>query len=322
MATEMHRLSLTRRRLLLGATAIAANALVTACGGGSSATNTPPPAPSPTTAPTPILATAIPPTAVPAATATLVPPTVAPTVAPTIVPTTPPTVAATPAATASLSAQAVTSRLATTTTAPTLPLIVFAGAGATNGAGLPPLATYPTQTIALLAPAQYDAVNLGMAGPSPWTLAIMNDQAPTNIDPLYAASRSKNIVVLFDFHNDLYTGVSVEETFARLVTFCQARRKVGFKVVIGTLTPGEAIPPVQGRPSQDYEPVRQGVNTLIRTNLASFADALADVGADPTIGAPGAAANTKYFQRFDYFRLTPQGASIVAEIVKTAILTL
>src|SRR5260370_194042 len=76
-------------------------------------------------------------------------------------------------------------------------------------------------------------------GPPSSTLAAMPDQAPTDLDPPYAASRSKNIVVLFDFHPDLYTGVSVEETFARIVTFCQARRKVGFKVVIGTLTPGE-----------------------------------------------------------------------------------
>ncbi len=306
--------SLARRRVLLGAAAIAANALAVACGGA--ATSTPPPAPAPTAAPP------LPATAAPAASAPTGAPTAAPTAAQAIQPTTPsrvaatvaPTAAPTAAVTAAIPVSTVGARLPTTTGTPTRPLIVFVGASMVYGLGVQPTETFPSQTVALLAPAMYDAVNLGvMEGV---TLAELLPQAPKTIDPLYAANRGTNIVVLGGT-NDLGAGASVDEAFAKMVAFCQARRKIGFKVVVLTILPN-SVPLSGGR---TYENERQRYNTYIRTSLTTFADALADVSADPTIGAAGAQANRTYYQS-DGTHPTAKTYSIVAGIVKAAILTL
>ncbi|MGI8858271.1 MAG: SGNH/GDSL hydrolase family protein [Thermomicrobiales bacterium] len=318
MAGEPLSRSLARRRVLLGAVAIAANALAAACGGV--ATSTPQPAPATTAAP-PLPATSVPTvsaTPVASTVAPSVPPTLVPTVSQAIQPTTPPIATAQPAPTAAVTAaipvSTVGARLPTTTGTPTKPLLVFVGASMVYGLGVQPTETFPAQTIALLAPAMYDAVNLGVMGGV--TLAELLPQAPRTIDPLYAASRSKNIIVLGGT-NDLGAGASVDEAFAKMVTFCQARRKVGFKIVALTILPN-SVPLSGGR---TYENERQRYNTSIRTNLTTLADALADVSADPTIGVAGAQMNRVYFQS-DGTHPTAKAYSIVAGIVKTAILTL
>jgi lysophospholipase L1-like esterase len=197
---------------------------------------------------------------------------------------------------------------------PTTPLILFVGASMVYGLGVPRTETFPAQTMALLAPTMYDAVNLGvMEGV---TLAELLPRAPKTIDPLYAASRSKNILVLGGT-NDLGAGATVDEAFARMVIFCQARRRVGFKVVVLTILPN-SVPLSGGR---TYENERQHYNANIRSELASYADALADVSADPTIGAAGAQMNREYYQS-DGTHPTAKAYAIVARIVKAAILTL
>ena len=303
---------LTRRHLLRGTAATAATALIAACGGNSGATDTPKPLPA-TTTPTPVqvAATTLPSSSISSATATAPPP---PTSAPTALPTVPATLTPTPAATASVAVATVGTTLATTTGSPTAPLIVFVGSSTTIGFGIPPTDNYPAQTIALLAPAKYDAVNLGVNGRPASTMISL---AAKNIDPLYAASRSKNVVVMWGGGNDLDQGASAEEAYANIVTFCQARRSVGFKVVVLTLLPRTGYV----REGTDYEANRGVINTSIRKNLASFADALADIGANPIIGAAGAQANLDYYQP-DGTHPTRKGYSIVAGIVKDAILTL
>lgn len=289
-----------RRDLLFGAATTAAAALITACGSGSSATDTPKPA-VPTVPPTPT--TGITPS-----------PTVAPTTAPLTTATIAPTAIATPASTASVAVATVGTTLATATGSPTAPLIVFAGSSLTIGFGIPPTENYPAQTIALLAPAKYDAVNLGVNGRPTSTMISL---AAKNIDPLYAASRSKNVVVMWEGGNDLLQGASAEEAYANIVKFCQGRRSVGFEVVVLTLLPRTSYV----REGTDFEADRDVINMSIRRNLASFADALADVGADPTIGIAGAQANSEYYQP-DGTHLVRKGYSIVADIVKAAIVAL
>jgi lysophospholipase L1-like esterase len=194
--------------------------------------------------------------------------------------------------------------------APTTPLIVFAGGSHVYGDGVAHAETFPAQTIALLAPTLCDAINVAANG---LTVSVLNRNAPITIDLLYAAGRSKNIVVLYVGGEDLGRGgIGVEEFFAGIVTFGQERRSIGFKVVICTLLP---------QPDEQFEMERQVFNARARTELTRFADALADVGADPTIGAPGAHANREYYQS-DGTHPTGKGHGIIATIVKAAILTL
>jgi lysophospholipase L1-like esterase len=295
MTTDVRPRSLTRRRLLLGATAIAVNALASACGSN-----------------VPITPAA---TAIPAAGTRLA--SNLATSTPIVATTTIPTAAAAPATTAAtIRVPTVGTTLATTTGTPTMPLIVFVGGSVPSGLGVQPTESVPAQTVALLGPGKYDAVTISNASGS--TFGQWTTLAPTTIDPLYAASRSKNIVVLFGGSGDLVGSASVADTIARLVTFGQARRRVGFKVVItsllartgslGGLTPGE------------FEIERQDYNASVRKNFASFADALADIAADPTIGAAGATANRTYYQS-DEVNPTAAGHRIIAGIVKAAILS-
>ena len=199
---------------------------------------------------------------------------------------------------------------------PTTPLLIFTGDSLTYGDHVQRTETYPAQTIALLAPARYDAVNLGMNADR---IASLNMRADTTIDPLYAASRSKNIVVLWGGGNDLAVDASADETFARLVTFGQARRRVGFTVVVLTLLPRTGL--LGGMSKEEFETRRQGLNASMRQNLAMFADALADVAAAPTFSAVSITANREYFAT-DETHLIAKGYSIIAPIVKTTILTL
>ncbi len=158
------------------------------------------------------------------------------------------------------------------------PLIVFAGASVTAGLGVRRSEAFPARTIALLAPAAYDAVTVAVSGRTVHTVAAT---APTEIDPLYDPHRAGNTVVLYAGLNDLCAGAGIDETLARLAAFAQGRRRVGFTVVLGTLLPSTVDP----GPGESYEARRQRVNERLRADTARFADALADLGADPMIGS-------------------------------------
>ena len=281
MADDPHSRRLTRHGVLLGVAAVAANALVAACGSNVPVTPAATAIPAAGTRLAPSLPTTTQPTATPA-------PFVVPTVGRT---------------------------LDATTSAPTTPLIAFLGAAfAVASPNIPRTETLPAQTMALLAPARYDAVDLTVAGD---TLDRLNTRASWAIDPLYAASRRKNILVFSSGINDLYNGRTVAETFAKMVMVGQARRQVGWKIVWLTLIPSWDM----ASTVEDYVIQRQAINALMRANRASFADALADVGADATMGVEGIEADRAYYQS-DGWQLTAEGYRIMAGYVTQAIRTL
>lgn len=291
--------SLTRRHVLLGATAIAANALAAACGGGSSATDTPKPAP--TTAaviPAPIAATSAAPSS-PATTVPTAPPTVAPTAAaPAASPVTPSAaLAATPVSTS--------------------PFIAFVGSSTTRGVGADAGKDYPSQMVALLAPTHYEFVNLGIDNE---VSAEFIQRAPQNVDPLYNPTHAKNIVVLWgNLDNAPRTyacgAVPIDKIYDNFATFCKARKAVGWKTV--TLTT------FRQRNNFAFDEFESGIalNAKLRATWQEFCDTLVDVMADPRLGADGAQNNTQYF-RPDGMHMTGDGYAIVAEMVKAAILKL
>lgn len=144
------------------------------------------------------------------------------------------------------------------------------------------------------------------------TMATMNTQAATQVDPYYLASRSKNVAVLWAGTNDLALNesLSAADLFALSETWVTGRQAVGFKTVIGTLLPKSYA----GTPA-NYESRRLAYNALLRSS--SSADAIADMAANTTIGDAGDETNTTYY--VDLLHLTAAGNVIVAGIVKTAI---
>lgn len=188
------------------------------------------------------------------------------------------------------------------------PLLLFTG----NSLTAVPVSDYVQQVAALL-PSIYDIVNQGVNGQ---TTTTMNTQASTKVDSCYRATRLKNICTPWEITNDLYFGATKENAYTAYVNFCTARRNQGFQVVACTILPRSDVDtPV------DFETSRTYCNSNIVSNWASFADALADIGANTTIGEAGDELNTTYYTA-DKVHLNSTGFGIVAGIVKDAILTL
>lgn len=188
------------------------------------------------------------------------------------------------------------------------PLLLFTG----NSLTAVPVSDYVQQVAALL-PSIYDIVNQGVNGQ---TTTTMNAEASTKVDSCYRPTRLKNICIPWEITNDLYFGATKEDAYTAYANFCTARRSQGFQVVACTILPrSDAGAPV------DFETSRTYCNSNIVSNWASFADALANIGANTTIGEAGDELNTTYYTA-DKVHLNTTGFGIVAGIVKDAILTL
>jgi lysophospholipase L1-like esterase len=167
---------------------------------------------------------------------------------------------------------------------------------------------YPAQTMALLGNG-FDVVNLAVGGQ---TTTIMNSQASTRVDPVCSDARLRNIIVPWEITNDLFFGATKEAAYSAYVTYCTNRRARGFKVVAVTVLP-RSDPGTPG----DFEVSRAYCNSNIVSNWATYADALADVAANTTIGETGDQTNATYY--VDLVHMTNAGYGIVAGIVAPAI---
>ena len=188
-------------------------------------------------------------------------------------------------------------------------LVVFDGCSLVQDAGVAPEDGMPAQVMALL-PAGLDMANLGVGGQ---TTPMMAADAAAEVDPLFAASRRRNILVCWEGTNDLILGSAqpydAQLAYRHLAAYCKARQRAGFRVVICTVVP-------RGRSAAFYE-ARNALNADLRAHWRSFADALADVGANRTIGADGAETDATYYR--DTVHLTAAGYAIVARVVAGAV---
>lgn len=125
---------------------------------------------------------------------------------------------------------------------------------------------------------QWDFLNMARDG---WTTPNMISQAFSKIDPLYEpALGDKNILIVWEGINDISSGSTDIQAFNNLKSYCQARKLVGWKIIVGTITPRNG-----GATNQNTK--RLSVNTMIRDAFSSnetWLDAIADVGADSQIG--------------------------------------
>lgn len=108
------------------------------------------------------------------------------------------------------------------------------------------------------------------------------------VDAMFDARRSKNIISILYGANDISSDGSGVELFTnRLTAWSLARKAVGFKIVMSTVLPryvGNA----------DFEASRLVANTYIRNNVNIW-DGLADNGADTVMGNAANLGDTTYY---------------------------
>jgi lysophospholipase L1-like esterase len=188
-------------------------------------------------------------------------------------------------------------------------LVVFDGCSLVDDDGLAPEDGMPAQVMALL-PSGFGMKNLGVGGQ---TTQMMAADAAAEVDPLYDAARPTCVLVCWEGTNDLILGAAppydARQAYEHLAAYCKARQRAGFRVVICTVLP-------RGRSAAFYE-ARDQLNAELRTHWRSFADGLADVAADKTIGGNGAETDAMYYR--DTVHLTAAGYAIVAGVVAGAV---
>lgn len=187
------------------------------------------------------------------------------------------------------------------------PLLVVDGNShsAEFGGGLDAVDQWPEKLIVAQGMGGWDYENFAVSGQQTYAMAA---DAATQIDPLYDPERSRNLLLVWEITNHIsHTTETATEIYEELRDYCLARQAVGWEVVVFTCM-------ARSSSRGDYESVRQAVNTLVRDNWATFADALVDIGADATLGTPTAYLNTTYFQG-DEIHLTPAGQTLVATLV-------
>jgi len=145
------------------------------------------------------------------------------------------------------------------------------------------------------------------------TTAYLVSRAADNVDSYL--SSSINIVVIWAGINDIaasryYLPASVP--YNNLVSYCKERKAKGWKVIICT-----EISVGGTGPNGVCDVVRTELNDSIKAHWREFADGLADLGADKSIGHLGAYKDNAYF--VNELHLTEAGTNCVAEVISKAV---
>lgn len=197
------------------------------------------------------------------------------------------------------------------------PLVLCAGNSLTSGTGSTSGATqtlsstannYPGQLWSLLGSSVYSVRIDGYPGRNTPQMIL---EVPAFGDLYrYPSTGQKQVAVCWEITNDLGSTTNAWASYRRFVSFCQARRALGWKVIAVTVLPR------QDSPYAGFETARLQVNTWIKANWQSFADNYADVASDSRLQDP---TNTTYFYT-DKVHLTSVGYGIVASIIQAAVL--
>ena len=115
----------------------------------------------------------------------------------------------------------------------------------------------------------------------------MAANAPVSVDPLYRPNAVRNLVIIWGGINDMFSGgSSASQTLAYISQEAKARKAVGWKVIVVSMTP---------RNNSTGNANKNAFNPLLASNWSSFADGYADIAADPNLGADSAFNNATYF---------------------------
>lgn len=186
------------------------------------------------------------------------------------------------------------------------PRLVFLGDSLTEGLAVP--IPYP---FLVQKPNSFATLNLGVS--SKTTANILAESDNMNATQL-GSNKTDDIIVVWAGSADLYISVGTSDaitTFNNLKAFCLKEKALGAKVVVLTMLPRPNNTVVFSK--TEY----LAYNALIRAHWTEFADALADVQLDPTIGTDESNYNTTYYA--DTVHLTQAGYAIVANYVQNAL---
>lgn len=128
---------------------------------------------------------------------------------------------------------------------------------------------------------------------------------------LYNPHAKRNVISLLGGTNDLQAGSDDRQLVGLIQKYAAAARKTGFRVVVCTILPRSTFNP-------RMEAYRVAVNTALRSRWKEFADALADLAADPVFADPHVLNSGNVYVE-DGVHLTDFGYQVVATDVSAAI---
>lgn len=197
--------------------------------------------------------------------------------------------------------------------------IVCDGDSITAGTGTNTL-PWPTQLATALG-STYLVRNVGVSGKQ---VSELTTDAATGVDPKFSEDFDRNLCVLFGGTNDIYFNADASDagstTISNIAAYCAARQAVGWTVVVVTILPrgGDfSTSTLPATKATHFNARRAAVNTSVRANYLTYANALADVAINATIGDDGDDANTTYYQ--DNIHPTNAGATVIEGIILAAL---
>ncbi len=186
---------------------------------------------------------------------------------------------------------------------------VMAGNSLTDSRGIAE-DVWPVKLPKLMNIGQNNFIQAGIGGQS-FTDMLTRDVA--NVDAYYDPVNylaKHNVVLVWEITNALVLAGATPASVQNLIsTYCLARKAVGWKVIVGTCLPRDTA-------KANFEADRQTINQWVRDNYLTFADKIADFGADATIGQAGQQASATYYIG-DGVHLSAAGHAIIASIYKT-----
>lgn len=152
--------------------------------------------------------------------------------------------------------------------------------------------------------------NISVVGRS---IRVMFEQAPYNLNPLYATKSGLNIAVLEGGHNDFNEGTTAPQAASYMIEFSRYLRRLGWRTIITTMASA------QGKDSW-----REEVNAYWRKDWHLNFDGIADFGLDPDMGPLGTYSNLTYFysdgNHYTLAGYTREASYVQAEIDRLVVL--
>jgi len=168
---------------------------------------------------------------------------------------------------------------------------------------------YPYGDVLLL-DSTFTMYNLGDGGLSSTDVLT---RAACGVDQYFNEQSNFNVVVLWIGVNDILVHKkSAIKIYRNIRDYGHSRRAKGWKVVVCTEVSIKSTGLIG-----NYEPLRLKLNTMITENWMDFADALADLGGEPDIGAMRAFESSEFF--CDSVHLSNRGYQVVAAEIRRAI---
>lgn len=190
---------------------------------------------------------------------------------------------------------------------PALPVILCEGDSITAGSAFGET-PWPTLMQTTLTTAVANVVNLAASGNTLQdTIDQFDAQVATWVCPW--ATDSNQSIVYFCGTND--NGGTAEAAITKMQSYCELCKAAGITMILVTMLPRTGVSEAS---------FRTPLNDWIRANYTTYGTAIADVGADATIGVAGAYSDTTYYQA-DGVHLKTAGQTIVADIVRAAVLS-